>query len=140
MKTVQTFLRVSTVDLKTKLVELPGGNNYLIVIARGLIDAESLEQIFCEVSAICQPLLHCKVLIDLANTRIRLQLPDIDVLVNNLARDLSHRNSQIAVVSSTGIEELDRVSTLSASLCSLGLKVAAFDEAKSAVAWLADIT
>ena len=43
-------------------------------------------------------------------------------------------------VSSTEIHEFDRLSVLCASLRSLGLKVAAFDDAKSAVVWLADIT
>ena len=136
---MQNVLRVSTVDLTTKLLELPGGN-YLIVIAHGLIDAERLEQIFREVSATTQPLLNCKVLIDLADTRIRLELADIDVLVNSLGRDLLRPNIQIAVVSSAEIEEFNRISTLSASLCRPGLNVVAFDDTKSAVVWLADRT
>jgi len=97
-----------------------------MVIARGLVDAERLEEIFREVSATSKSLLNCKVLIDLADARIRLALPDIDVLVNSLEHHLLHRNIQIAVVSSTKIDE--RLSLLSASLCSLGLKVAAFDD------------
>ena len=109
-----------------------------MVIARGLVDAERLEEIFREVSATSKSLLNCKVLIDLADARIRLALPDIDVLVNSLGRDLLRPKNQIAVVSSTKIDE--RLSLLSASLCSLGLKVAAFDDAKSAVAWLAYLT
>jgi hypothetical protein len=138
MKTLQNFLRVSTVHLKTKLLELSGGN-YLMVIARGLVDLERLEEIFREVSATSKSLLNCKVLIDLADARIRLELPDIAVL-NSLGRDLLRPNNPIAVVSSTKIDEFDRLSLLSASLCSLGLKVAAFDDAKSAVAWLAYLT
>ena len=135
----QNFLRVSTVDLKTKFLELSGGN-YLMVIARGRVDAEGLEEIFREVSATSKSRLNFKVLIDLADSRIRLALPDIDVLVNSLEHHLLHRNIQIAVVSSTEIHEFDRLSVLCASLRSLGLKVAAFDDAKSAVVWLADIT
>src|SRR5882762_9410942 len=109
MKTLQNFLRVSTVHLKTKLLELSGGN-YLMVIARGLVDAERLEEIFREVSATSKSLLNCKVLIDLADARIRLALPDIDVLVNSLGRDLLRPKNQIAVVSSTKIDEFDRLS------------------------------
>jgi hypothetical protein len=125
------------VHLKTKLLELSGGN-YLMVIARGLVDLERLEEIFREVSATSKSLLNCKVLIDLADARIRLELPDIAVL-NSLGRDLLRPNNPIAVVSSMEIDEFDRLSVLSASLRSLGLKVAAFDDAKSAVVWLADI-
>jgi hypothetical protein len=138
MKTLQNFLRVSTVHLKTKLLEL-SGRNYLMVIARGLVDAERFEEIFREVSATSKSLLNCKVLIDLADARIRLELPDIAVL-NSLGRDLLRPNNQIALVSSTKIDDFDRLSLLSASLCSLDLKVAAFDDAKSAVVWLAYIT
>ncbi len=138
MKTVQNFLRISTVHLKTKLLEL-SGKNYLMVIARGLVDLERFEEIFREVSATSKSLLNCKVLIDLADARIRLELPDIAVL-NSFGRDLLPPNNQIALVSSTNIDEFDRLNLLSASLCSLDLKVAAFDDAKSAVVWLAYLT
>src|SRR5262245_17028429 len=126
-------------DLKTKLLELSGGN-YLMVIARGRVDAAGFEEIFREVSATSQSRLNVKVLIDLADSRIRLALPDIDVLVNSLEHHLWHRNIQIAFVSSAEIDEFDRLSVLSASLRSLGLKIVAFADAKSAVVWLADIT
>ena len=135
----QNFLRVSTVDLETKLLELSSGN-YLMVIARGQVDAEGLEEIFREVSATNKSRLNFKVLIDLADSRIRFALPDIDVLVNSLEHHLLHRNIQVTFLSSTEIHEFDRLSVLCASLRSLGLKVAAFDDAKSAVVWLADIT
>ena len=111
-----------------------------MVIARGRVDAERLEAIFREVSATSKSRLNFKVLIDLADSRIRLALSDIDVLVNSLEHHLLHRNIQIAFVSSTEIDEVDRLSVLSASLRRLRLKVAAFDDAKSAVVWLADIT
>ena len=110
-----------------------------MVIARGLVDLERFEEIFREVSATSKSLLNCKVLIDLADARIRLELPDIAVL-NSFGRDLLRPNNQIALVSSTNIDEFDRLSLLSASLCSLDLKVAAFDDAKSAVVWLAYLT
>ncbi len=110
-----------------------------MVTARGLVDAESLEEIFREVSATSKSRLNFKVLIDLADARIRFELADIDLLIHSLERHLLHVNIQIAVVSSMEIDEFDRLSVLSASLRSLGLKVAAFDDAKSAVVWLADI-
>ena len=117
-------------DLETKLLELSGGN-YLMIIARGQVDAEGLEEIFREVSATSKSRLNFKVLIDLADSRIRFALPDIDVLVNSLEHHLLHRNIQVAFLSSTEIHEFDRLSVLCASLRSLGLKV---------VVWLADIT
>ena len=93
-----------------------------MVIARGRVDAERLEEIFREVSATSKSLLNFKVLIDLADNRIRLALPDIDVLVNSLDHHLFHRNIQIAFVSSTEIDEFDRLSVLSASLRSPALE------------------
>ncbi|HEX7228926.1 MAG TPA: hypothetical protein VF452_00925 [Candidatus Binatia bacterium] len=125
-------------EVKTKLLELSGGN-YLIEITAGVVDVERLQQIFRKVVAIRQSLVNCKVLIDLAEARLRLERSDIDELVNRLGADLLRSKITIAVVSSTQ-DDLDRLSALSTSLCSLGLKVAAFHDPKSAVIWLVDIT
>jgi hypothetical protein len=77
-------------------------------------------------------------LIDLTDALIGHELPDIEI-VNRLGHDFLRREDKIAVVSSAEIEEFGRLSALSASLCSLGFRVAAFDNAKSAVVWLADV-
>ena len=124
-------------DLKIKLLKLSGAN-YLIVITRELIDAGRFEQIFREVAATCQSLPNCKILIDLADARLRLEPPDIDVLINGLGHDLFRPDVKIAVVSSTEIDDFDRLRSLSASLWSLSLKVAVFDNATDAVVWLGD--
>ena len=134
MKTGPNICDFSTMDLRIKLLELSGGN-YLIVITRGLIDAGRFEQIFREVAATSQSLPNCKILIDLTDARLRLEPPDIDVLVNGLGHDLFRPDIKIAVVSSE-IDEFDRLRSLSASLCNLGLKVVVFDNAKGAVVWL----
>ena len=133
-----TGWRVSTVEVKTKLLELSGGN-YLIAITAGVVDVERLEQIFRKIVAIRQSLLNCKVLIDLAEARLKLEPSDIDVIVNRLGADLLRSKITIAVVSSTEQDDIDRLSALRTSLCSLGLKVAAFHDPKTAVVWLVDM-
>jgi len=137
MKTVPNFLRISTMDLKIKLLELSGGH-YLIIITRGLIDARALEQIFREVATTSQALADCKILIDLADATVIFGPPDIHILVNGLGPDLLRPDIKIAVVSPAEIDEFEQLRVLSASLCSLGLKVAVFDNAKGAVIWLGD--
>jgi hypothetical protein len=123
-------------NLEIKLLQLPERGNYLIVIARGIIDPAELEQIFRQVAEKTQSLLDCKVLIDLDAADLRFEPADLQGLFHALAVDLSHPSVKIALVSSPKIDEFDRPDVLRASLSSAGLKVALFDDAKQAVAWL----
>lgn len=125
-------------DLKIKLLELPNGGNYLIVITRGIINAEGFEQIFRKVAETNQAVPNCKFLIDLEEASLRLDPSDIHVLVHPLGSDLGCHGSKIAFVSSAEIES-KRLRVVSDSLCSLGLKVAVFDDAKSAAVWVSDM-
>ena len=79
----------------------------------------------------------CKFLIDLEEASLRLDPSDIDVLVHALNSDLGHHGSKIAFLSSAEVES-ERLRVVSDSLCTLGLKVAVFDDAKSAVVWVSD--
>ena len=116
---------------------MPNGGNYLIVITRGIIDNEGFEQIFRKVAETSQAVPDCKFLIDLEEASLRLDPSDIHVLVHALDSDLGRRTNKIALVSSAEVES-DRLRVVSDSLCSLGLKVAVFDNAKSAVVWVSD--
>jgi hypothetical protein len=119
------------------LLKLPRGN-YLIVVTRGLIDANGLEQIFRKVATTVHSLPDCKVLMDLADSSLRLGPLAIAMLVDGLGPDLLRPSIKIAVVSPTKIHEFEQLRMLCASLGDLGLKVAVLDNPKDAVAWLGD--
>jgi hypothetical protein len=128
----------STMDLKIKLLEWPEGGNYLIVITRGLINAEGFERIFGKVAETSQALLDCRFLIDLEEATLTVEPLDIHLLVNGLGTDLRRHNNKIALVSSTDADDSARLRALSDSLRSLGLQIAVFEDARGAVAWLSD--
>jgi hypothetical protein len=127
-------------DLKIKLLEMPGAANYLIVITGGMIDAKGFERIFREIADASQSLLGCKSLIDVENATLRLGRLDTHTLDDALGSHLKRREVKIAFVSSLDVAESKRLRVLRDSLSSLGLRVAVFDDPKSAVAWLSDAT
>jgi hypothetical protein len=124
-------------NLKIKLLQLPGRGNHLIVITGGIIDPAELEQIFRQVAEKTQSLHDCKVLIDLDTADLRLDPGDLHGVFQTLAADLGHRSIKMALVSSPGTDA-DWLDLLRAYLCRAGLTVALFDDPKSAVAWLSD--
>jgi len=124
-------------NLKIKLLQLPGRGNHLIVITGGIIDPAELEQIFRQVAEKTRSLHDCKVLIDLDTADLRLDPGDLHGVFKTLAADLGHRSIKMALVSSPGIDA-DWLDLLRAYLCRAGLTVALFDDPKSAVAWLSD--
>ena len=130
-------LRMSTMNLKIKLLQLPERGNHLIVISGGIIDPAALERIFREVAEKTQPLLDCKVLIDLDTADLRLEPADLHGAVQTLAAGLGHLSIKMALVASPGTDA-QRLDLLRAYLCRAGLTVALFDDPKSAVAWLSD--
>ncbi|HEU4342721.1 MAG TPA: hypothetical protein VFU31_14240 [Candidatus Binatia bacterium] len=123
-------------DLKIKLLQLPEGENFLVVIAHGLIDSEGLDQILRKIAATTQSLLECKVLIDLEEASLELQSPVIRRLVNRIEPDLRRRHLKFALVSSAEVDEGPRV--LGDSLSKLGLTAAVFVDIKHAAVWLSD--
>jgi hypothetical protein len=128
-------LRMSAMNLKIKLLQLPARGNHLIVIAGGIIDPAALEEIFRQVEEQTHSLLDCKILIDLDSADLQVELGDLYSAFQALATDLSHRSIKMALVSSPGTDA-DRLDSLRAYLCRTGLTVGLFDDAKSAVAWL----
>lgn len=129
----------STMDLKIKLLEWPEGGNYLILIARGLINAEGLERIFGKVAETSQTVVDCKFLIDLEETTLTVEPLDTDLFVNGIGADLRRHHSKIALVSSTDAADSARLRALSDSLRGLGLQIAVFEDARGAVAWLSQL-
>jgi hypothetical protein len=123
-------------DLNVKLLESPDGKNHLIIIVRGPIDAEGLEQIFRQVTEIIQHHFDCKILIDFEKASLRTNPNDIDELVHRLGPDLRLGNIKIALVFPGETGEPEQVKVLSESLCREDFTTAVFDNAKEAVSWL----
>ena len=123
-------------DVNVKLLESPDGKNHLIIIVRGPIDAEGLEQIFWQVAEIIQQHFDCKILIDFEKASLRTNPNDIDELVHRLGPDLRLGNIKIALVFPGETGEPEPVKVLSESLCREDLTTAVFDNAKEAVSWL----
>jgi hypothetical protein len=129
-------LRMSSMNLKIKLLQLPARGNHLIVIAGGIIDPAELEQIFRQIEEQIQSLLDCKILIDLDTADLRFEPADLQDVLDAWAAGLSPRRIKIALVSASKIDQSDRLDVLRAFLSRAGLKAAIFDDAKNAVAWL----
>jgi hypothetical protein len=123
-------------DLNIKLLRSPEGRNHLIIIVRGLIDAEGLRLIFRHAAETIQELFNCNVLIDFESANLRLRPPDIDVLISGLGPDLRLGNIKIALVSPTEIEELEQLRVLCDSLRREDLRAAVFENPDEATNWL----
>jgi len=123
-------------DLNVKLLRSPEGRNHLIIIARGLIDAEGLKLIFRHVAETIQELFNCHVLIDFENANLTLSLADIDLLISGLGPDLRLGNIKIALVSPAESEEFEQLKGLCDSLCREDLRTAVFDNPDEATNWL----
>ena len=121
-----------------KLFRWPDRGNHVIIIARGFINTDGLEQIFRNVAETTQSLVDCKVLIDLLDATYRFEAADINAFVSRLSSDSFPNNSKIALVSAREIEPYDQLHRLSTCLSPLGLKIAAFYDSNMAVDWLAE--
>jgi hypothetical protein len=125
-------------DLNVKLLRSPEGRNHLIIIARGLIDAEGMKLIFRHAAETIQELFNCNVLVDFENANLTLSPPNIDVLISGLGPDLRLGNIKIALVSPAEIEEFEQLRVLCISLCREDLRAAVFDNPDEAISWLVD--
>ena len=126
-------------DLKIKLIELSEGSYYLIVIAQGEVDREALKRVFDEVETTSRPLLHCKVLIDFENASLNVPPAAIRAIANQLELHLTSKPMKMVVVASK-FDRCGRLHLLRDLLSNHGLRVAVFDDTKTAAAWLSDGT
>jgi hypothetical protein len=126
-------------DLKIKLLEFSEGSHYLIVIARGEIDREALKRIFNEIEKTSRPLVNCKVFIDLEEASLNVRPAAIHAIANRLELHLTSNPVKMAVVASK-FDRCGRLRLLRDLLSSQGLRVAVFDNTKTAAAWLSDGT
>jgi hypothetical protein len=126
-------------DLKIKLLEAFEGSYYLIVIAQGKVDSAVLKRLFAEVEKITEPLLHCKVFIDLEEARLNVRAAAVHAIVTQLELHSKSHLGKMAVVSSE-FEPCGRLQLLRDLLCSRGFRVAVFDNTTSAGEWLSEAT
>jgi hypothetical protein len=126
-------------DLKTKLLELSEGSYYLIVIAQGEIDSEALKRVFDEIATSSRPVLDCKVFIDFEKASLNVRPAAIRAITNQLELHLTSKPIKMALVASK-FDRCGRLHLLRDLLCSEGLRVAVFDNTKTAATWLSDGT
>jgi hypothetical protein len=126
-------------DLKIKLLEFSEGSHYLIVIAQGEIDREALKRVFNEIEKTSRPLVNCKVFIDLEEASLNVRPAAIHAIANRLELHLKSNPVKMAVVASK-FDRCGRLRLLRDLLSSQGLRVAVFDNTKTAAAWLSDGT
>jgi hypothetical protein len=96
----------------------------------------ALEQIFREVTTVTQPLLDCKIVIDLQDAMCELATTDIQGFVNELKPD-GWSSHKVAMLSPHEIEQYEQLLILTSGLSKLGFKIAVFYDSKAAVSWLA---
>jgi hypothetical protein len=126
-------------ELKTKLLELSEGSTYLIVIAQGEIDRESLKRVFDEIEKTSRPLVSCKVFIDLEQASLNIRPAAIHAIANRLELHLKSKSIKMAVVASN-FDRCGRLHLLRDLLCDQGLRVVLFDNTKTAACWLSEGT
>ena len=126
-------------DLKIKLLESFQESYYLIVIAQGKIDSEALKRLFGEVEKITEPLLHCKVFMDLEEASLNIRPAAIHAIANQLELPKKDKPNKMTVVASK-FDRCGRLQLLGDLLCSRGFRVAIFDNTTSAAEWLSEET
>ncbi len=124
-------------DFQIKLFSWPERGNHLIMITRGLLDMDALEQIFQEVTTVTRALLDCKVVIDLQDAVCTLESTDIQAFINGRKAD-GWSSHKVAMLSPHEIEQYDQLFMLTSGLSKLGFKIAVFYDSKAAVSWLAE--
>ena len=125
--------------IKIKLFGWPEGN-YMIMIARGILNGRGLEQILIKVSAATLARANCKVLIDLMDATCAIAPAEIDRLFSDLRPDLYPAQSKIALVSTLDDDHHASLSDVSTCLGKYGFRIACFRDSKAAVDWLADLS
>jgi|SRR5262250_1759543 len=124
-------------DFQIKLLQLQDRGNYLIALTRGSLDVEGFEQLFRQIKNAMPSLLHCKILVDLADVACQLDSLQIDRLVDELS-DFWLDEDRVALISPSDIGQYHRLSNLRARLSNRGFKFGVFVETKAAADWLTE--
>ena len=124
--------------IQIKQFSWPEGN-YMIIVARGILNVRALEQILLKVTATSLAHANCKVLIDFIDAICTIVPADIDCLFSELRLDLYPSQSKIALVSALDDNHHATLTDVGACLAKHRLCVAVFRDSKAAVNWLADL-
>ena len=125
-------------NLQTKILEGAGGEDYLILVARGALTEgtlrETLQKIFATIST------HCarKFLVDFQYTTI-IRKGDLDVDEVLTKLDLSYAHGSVVFVCPMGSGHYRSLSEVSARLARRGFHTAVFTDPKPAAEWLAQL-
>jgi hypothetical protein len=130
--------RREAMQIQTKVFSWPDHEDHVFLLARGLLNASGLEQIFNEVAVTAGQYFHCKVLIDLIDTDCLLEAGVIDTLFHEARPELTPKKCVIALVAPPEDDSYSQLSAVSTSLVDRGFRIAAFRNTKSAVEWLAN--
>jgi hypothetical protein len=123
-------------NIQSKLFISPDHDNHVIMIARGIFDANAVEQILSEIEFVTTGHLNCKVLIDLIETESKIDLAALDRYTNEERRAHLRDDCKIALVSYLEDMQYTQISAVSAFLAQRGLQIALFGDVKGAVDWL----
>ena len=130
--------RREAMRIQTKVFSWPDQEDHVFILARGLLNASGLEQIFNEVAVTTGQYFHCKVLIDLIDTNCLLENGVIDTLFHDARPELAPQKCVIALVAPPEDDSFSQLAAVSTSLVDRGCRIAAFRNTKSAVEWLAN--
>jgi hypothetical protein len=110
--------------------------SYLIVLARGGMNSESLAAMFRKISDLAVSPPGCRVLIDLEQVVFDVAPVDLHLLFSSVSRQLDPRVNKLALVAPSQLHGRGMFESLGRSLRTGRRQVALFDDAKSAVNWL----
>lgn len=123
-------------QLQTKLLTGADQRTYVLMIARGVLDAHGLQQILTKIAAEAMRHVDCRVLVDLIEADCNLEVLEIDRLFQEEAADPWPRDCKTALVFPLADDPDDRLSLVAASLVHHGLRLAVFRDARTAFEWL----
>jgi hypothetical protein len=130
------LLREEAMDLQVRLFRLHTEGTYLFAIPHGLMDIAGIKTLFHEIAKSTQSLLYCKVLIDLNDVNVRLDLAEVNAFIAALKHDLWPSGNRVALIVPPHLPELSTLMQLRTDLAQRGLKIAVFTNTKTAIDWL----
>jgi hypothetical protein len=123
-------------DLQLKLFRLHSEGTYLFTIAQGIMDVEGIKALFHEIAKGTQSLLYCKVLVDLVDATMRLDVAAVADFLDSLEHNPWQSGNTVALIVSPHLPDLPTLVQLRAHFARCGLKIAVFTTAKAAIDWL----
>jgi hypothetical protein len=123
-------------DLQLKLFRLHSEGTYLFMIAQGIMDVEGIKALFHEIAKGTQSLLYCKVLVDLVDATMRLDVVAVADFLESLEHNPWQSGNTVALIVPPHLPDLPTLVQLRAHFARRGLKIAVFTTAKAAIDWL----